>query len=352
MFSEATEVDIVTWFQDLPGVLEAPMLFFTWLGFPIIYIVLVPVVYWCLGARLGLRLALFLFAGGLLNDIAKLGLRSPRPYWVSADVEAFRAPSGAFGMPSGHSQVTAPAWAMLVWGIGRRWAVVAGVALAALIGVSRIYLGAHFPSQVLVGLVIGFALLAGMNVIERHQLGRLIARSTRQQLGLIVALTALVTAVGYLLVAAGGSWRPPTAWIDNYVGRAGAGEALEPVEDHGLAFSAGSLLGTAIGAVLQRRFVGWRGGGSVLDRLRRIPLGALSIAVPAAAVSAVFAGIGIDVDDGAGAEVFGAFLTFALFVGVFLLAPALFVRFLARDRAEADGRLGRGSEVADVRPSR
>jgi undecaprenyl-diphosphatase len=72
-------------------------------------------------------------------------------------------PSG-FSFPSGHAVASAAFYPLLGWVLLRRRGVAAGVvgygtgALFALfVGVGRLYLGVHWPSDVLAGWLLGFA---------------------------------------------------------------------------------------------------------------------------------------------------------------------------------------------------
>lgn len=135
--------------------------------------VLLPVVVG-LGLRLGLgvahrRRALGFFAlavvgSGLLNLAAKLLLARPRPaLWVSA------APETSFSFPSGHSMAAAAlaaALAFVLWPTRWRWpAVVAGAAWAMGMGWSRLYLGVHYPSDVLAGWAGALGWVAGLHLL-------------------------------------------------------------------------------------------------------------------------------------------------------------------------------------------
>ena len=68
-----------------------------------------------------------------------------------------------YGFPSGHAQMS-----MVLWGwVGRQFKILAPCALLIfLIGISRIYLGVHYPNQVLGGWVIGFMILMGWSFPE------------------------------------------------------------------------------------------------------------------------------------------------------------------------------------------
>lgn len=119
------------------------------------------------------RRALFfgLAVGGsaLLNLAAKAVFARERPdLWLSI------APEHTFSFPSGHamgSATLAAAVALMAWHGAWRWpTVVLGVAFVAWVGASRVYLGVHFPSDILAGwaAALAWVCLAYLAVRPRH----------------------------------------------------------------------------------------------------------------------------------------------------------------------------------------
>ena len=55
----------------------------------------------------GARLAVCYFLGMWLNDVLKLALHSPRPFWLDERINAFHYTGKpmSYGLPSGHAQV-------------------------------------------------------------------------------------------------------------------------------------------------------------------------------------------------------------------------------------------------------
>lgn len=94
--------------------------------------------------------ALAVVGAALLNFLAKQLFARVRPdLWVSI------LPETTFSFPSGHtmqSTAVAVALTILMWRTRARWATfLAGTCFAVLVGLSRVYLGVHYPSDILAG---------------------------------------------------------------------------------------------------------------------------------------------------------------------------------------------------------
>jgi undecaprenyl-diphosphatase len=142
------------------------MLFITWLGDPLFLTGLLAVVgVWLLVRRWWSAVLYIVLAGGgvgVLNILIKQSYQRPRPNMVPMLLD----PSG-FSFPSGHTMGATGAYgALLVIGLyllpRRRWqaalALLIGL-LVLLIGSSRVYLGVHYPTDVLGGWLAGGAWL-------------------------------------------------------------------------------------------------------------------------------------------------------------------------------------------------
>ena len=135
---------------------------------------------WRRGDRLSAGLLAFAFLGAYLLDmIAKIGFGRARP--GLADPTAlgpdplhffsWDPSSGAF--PSGHAMQSIVVYGFLVAVMQARlrpWVGVVSLVLVLAIGMSRIELGAHWPTDVLGGWLIGIAWLASVLVARRRAL--------------------------------------------------------------------------------------------------------------------------------------------------------------------------------------
>jgi undecaprenyl-diphosphatase len=148
---------------------------------PILFAIAIVVL--CLKRRFGAALFLTIASGGalLLNGSMKLFFQRPRPQLPWAHV----LPDYSF--PSGHTMNSVAfylAIAVIVWSMaGRRWGavtLVAAIVLCTMIGISRIYLGYHYVTDVVGGALAGISwLLITIAAFQRGPLERLWAPPDR-----------------------------------------------------------------------------------------------------------------------------------------------------------------------------
>jgi membrane-associated phospholipid phosphatase len=109
-----------------------------------------------------------------LAHAAKAIAARPRPYEVMADAVLRQQPAHGTSFPSSHTAVTLAVAIALVPFLARPLAA-AGIAYAVLAGWSRVYLGVHYPLDVLAGAGLGMA-AGGVIVLA---LGTLLRRTGR-----------------------------------------------------------------------------------------------------------------------------------------------------------------------------
>lgn len=112
--------------------------------------------------------------GGLLNLVLKLRFDRPRPHVFEWGIQAM---SSSF--PSGHAMSAAIVYSTVAYLAARlqkrlwaRWLTLFGAAIVIiLISASRLYLGVHYPSDVLAGVIVGVAwaafCMATLEAIQR-----------------------------------------------------------------------------------------------------------------------------------------------------------------------------------------
>lgn len=125
--------------------------------------------------RLGLGVALVAYGGMILNVGVKHLVHRPRP-----DVARALQTLETYSFPSGHAAAVTVFGALLVSLLSsgpprmRAGVVIAVLSWIVLAGTSRLYLGAHYPSDVLAGVVEGFAWVLLAAALLQHWRVRLV----------------------------------------------------------------------------------------------------------------------------------------------------------------------------------
>ena len=123
------------------------------------YILLLPFVYWCVDEKKGLHLGLMTLVSVWVNLSLKLLLDQPRPFFAGYDPSVGMISERLGGFPSGHAQNTLVMLTIISSWLTKKWAYIAAAFLCLLVGFSRLYLGVHFPTDVIGGWLIGGVLL-------------------------------------------------------------------------------------------------------------------------------------------------------------------------------------------------
>jgi undecaprenyl-diphosphatase len=128
----------------------------------LVFIVVSVIFYLLLAGKA--KAALFIFAsvagGQVLSSLLKLGVERPRPDLVSHLAEVY-----TLSFPSGHAMLSAVTYLTLGSLLARvlpgrmlkTYVLAVAVIATLLVGISRVYLGVHWPSDVLAGWCAGSA---------------------------------------------------------------------------------------------------------------------------------------------------------------------------------------------------
>jgi membrane-associated phospholipid phosphatase len=280
-------IEVVRWFQQFSPVLDWPFKGLTSLGNLEFFLFFLPLLYWCLDRRCGVRLLVLFLLSAYINSVAKVVASQPRPFEYDTRVKPL-VHAGGGGWPSGHTQTAVVVWGFIAAQVRKpiMW-FLAGFLMIA-IPLSRLYLGVHFPTDLLGGYIIGAMLLMLYLRFALKVEAWLVRKGIRWQLAAAIAL--------------------PMGLI-----------VLNP-EGARYAMSAGGvLLGFVPGMILERRWVRFCCAGSRLTRFLRFVVGMVVLVALWAGLKVVFAGLA--------PAVFFRILRYAL-IGLWCawLAPWLFVR--------------------------
>ncbi len=271
-----TFLELVIAIQSWGTAWEMPMRFFSFLGTEEFFLFVLPVIYWNINHWLGLRVGLILLTSGALNGVLKMLFHSPRPYWISERVIPM-ATETSFGIPSGHAQISIGVWGMIATRVRRLWATILFALLILFIGLSRIYLGVHFPQDILAGWFIGGLLLWGFVRLETPVL-RFFSRLSFGRQILSIWLFSLLMILSAIVVRAWNNTEIPTQWIE-LATRNGIEEAPMPWNLAGIVSPAAVLFGFTAGALWVQRVSGFAKPRLWWQHLLLYTLGLLGILV-------------------------------------------------------------------------
>ena len=212
----------------------------TTLGNEEFYILIMPLLFWCINSTMGIRAGVMLLLSGGIKDFLKVVIHLPRPYWVDTRVKAFSS-EASFGMPSGHSMDAASIWGVIAYTNKRRWSTWLAVVLILLIGLSRIFLGVHFLHDVISGWLIGGLILWGYLAIEKKVTKWVVQKALSTQVLLAFLFSMFLIGLALLARLLVNGWQIPADWIQNAL--AGSGAAPDPLNIEGSITLAGVAFG-------------------------------------------------------------------------------------------------------------
>ena len=144
------------------------MLLITRLGEETAFLVVALIVFWCVDKKKGYFLLAVGFLGTMFNSFLKLLFRVPRPWVVDPDfsvLEQAKEAAGGYSFPSGHTQTAVGTFGSLAVTTDKKWWRICCITLAALVGLSRMYVGVHTPYDVLAGAAVAVVLILALKPI-------------------------------------------------------------------------------------------------------------------------------------------------------------------------------------------
>lgn len=188
--------DVLNWglevVRSIQGIANPALTFtmkaLTQMGSEYFYLLALPILFWCVDERFGIRFALVILFSTFVNAWLKSALAQPRPYDLDPGVALSRETT--YGFPSNHAQGSAVFWGLLAPVIRRPWGLLLAVAIPLAVGFTRLYLGVHFPTDVVGGWLLGWGVALSWLLLGKRVQAFLAASGMRGQV-LISAVAAL-----------------------------------------------------------------------------------------------------------------------------------------------------------------
>lgn len=279
-------IDITLMAQSAGSWLAQPMQIASLLGTEAFYLLFLFIIYWCIDSSAGRLLGCMLLLSDSVNTFFKLLLQHPRPYWYSSDVTAYGI-ENSFGAPSGHSQHVVSMWGTLAV-IYHSWKLKAAAAvIILLVSFSRVYLGVHFYTDVLLGWAIGFILIFLLTKVFDSAGKKLAGMNLRSQLIIAFFSSAAVMALQLIPLLINSGWVFPEAWKQNIAAALPGSETPDPLKIKNIISVSGAVLGYGAGLALIHKNGGFNADGTLKQRCLRFAAGLAVAALIYAGLKAV-----------------------------------------------------------------
>ena len=136
-------------------------------------------VMFCWKKEVGQRLSVIIAAVNTWLPMIKFAVQRPRPYMEypgrvqtptlsEAELASRDVVSQGFSFPSMHSASAAALYIPIAQKVNKRWMWVVSIALTALVGIRRVVVGMHYPTDVLAGWALGFAAVGIFYLLDKY----------------------------------------------------------------------------------------------------------------------------------------------------------------------------------------
>ncbi len=146
----------------------------TMLGEEEFLIVAIAFIYLVLNKKFGQKIVYIMLASMTLNTVIKNLVQAPRPIGEPGIITIRAETAGGYSFPSGHTQNISTFLGGVMNKIKKSWFTVLSIVLIILVAVSRLYLGVHYPIDVIIGAGLGVAVaLIGSYIFDsysKHQM--------------------------------------------------------------------------------------------------------------------------------------------------------------------------------------
>lgn len=193
------QVDIMIWFQGLfenfTDFFDVFFMLVTAFGEELILFIILPIFYWAINKEASQLVAMAGFASltlnGTIKDIAKVERPIGNPNIRFVEIENFLVDTvhlkeGSYSFPSGHSQTISVLSFSFACYYNKKKLWICATVITLLVMLSRMYLGVHWPLDVLVGGLLGL-----LSAVVCYQIFKRCNEDTRVKVYLIIAVLCL-----------------------------------------------------------------------------------------------------------------------------------------------------------------
>ena len=173
------EVSLMEWLQAHVGGAGISIIsLFSMFGEELLLILIVGFVYWSYDKKLGRTMGLSAIMGLTWNTMVKNVALRRRPYFdhegikilrvVEPKADIYDIAAQGYSFPSAHSTNAVTVFASLAINLRKRWVTVLAIVIPLLTGISRCVVGAHYPTDVLAGWLLGMISVLIVHVLQKR----------------------------------------------------------------------------------------------------------------------------------------------------------------------------------------
>ena len=171
------EPAVMVWLQNFLGDAGASIATLaTMLGEETVMVAILGFIYWCYDKKVGVYVGTNLMVGLVANPMIKNVFLRYRPYMVHPEVKCLKPVHEGdlynpllqgFSFPSGHTSNSSTMYFSLPVFVKKKWLMVIGILIPFLVGLSRVCLGVHYPTDVVAGWLLGAVVVAVMTFLQK-----------------------------------------------------------------------------------------------------------------------------------------------------------------------------------------
>lgn len=184
-------IDLIKAIQTIESpALTSIVVFITNLGAGTLYLLILFYIFWCVDDRAGIKLSVLTIFSAWTNGFLKVMFKQPRPY--DLDPSVGRAFESSYGFPSGHAQSVLVFFMSLASMLKKPAVYIAAILITLVMSFTRLYLGVHFPTDILGGWLAGFIILGLYRLFADRIIKTLASSSVRFRLIISAAVSFIM----------------------------------------------------------------------------------------------------------------------------------------------------------------
>lgn len=145
--------------------LDEVMYYLSMLGDELFFMAIALFVMWCVDKRFGFKMINVYLASAAVLHFLKSVIKRKRPFDASDKVRAIKGKADSYSMPSGHAHGISNLSTQASLFFRKKWIYITGAVLTVLVCFTRLYLGQHYLTDVLVGTLCGVLFAFAFSVL-------------------------------------------------------------------------------------------------------------------------------------------------------------------------------------------